>query len=429
MAFYQLPAAKVPRNALLDFSQVDSGIDAAVKGHNQGYDNETNRLLGAALKTGDYGAAAGVAAERGNPDAALKLTQYQESRADRAEDREWRLAERVGNVANAALQSGDPNALASAHGEVLRLMGKDADRLDPAVRNDPKAFLTLAAHKAGKYIDPLAQRLKGLQLEKAELDIAESRRKLASGGGEIKQHEGKFYRVQPDGTVTLLPVQGQPQGAPSEDLQGPYKDPKQMADVEEGLRKEFSGHAKDYVTVRDSYRTMDTVARNATKLPDSDPRKTAGDMAMIFSFMKVLDPNSVVRETEYATAQNAAGVPEQVRNLYNRVQTGERLSPEQRADFLNQAKNIYDARGKGYKSLRGQYEGIAKNKRVNPRNVILDFEDDAAPQGAERLDMGAVQGRGSQPMVDKTPLTAEQAANLPPGTPFYTTDGRLMVKK
>jgi hypothetical protein len=180
--YFQLPAAQMPRNALLDFSPINEGINAAVKGHNAGYDNETNRLLGAAIKSGDYGAAAGVAAERGNPDQALKLTQYQESRADRAEDREWRLAERVGNVANAALQSGDPNALASAHGEVLRLMGKDADRLDPAVRSDPKAFLTLAANKAGKYIDPQAQRLKGLQLQEAELSIQEKRQNLASGG-------------------------------------------------------------------------------------------------------------------------------------------------------------------------------------------------------------------------------------------------------
>jgi hypothetical protein len=180
--YFNLPAAQMPRNALLDFSQLNDGIDRLGKGLTQNYDNETNRLLGAALKTGDYGAAAGVAAERGNPDAALKLTQYQESRADRAEDREWKLAERVGNIANAALQSGDPNALSSAHVEVLRMMGNDADRLDPAVRNDPKAFLTLAAHKAGKYIDPQAQKLKGLQVQEAELSIAERRQNIASGG-------------------------------------------------------------------------------------------------------------------------------------------------------------------------------------------------------------------------------------------------------
>jgi hypothetical protein len=29
-------------------------------------------------------------------------------------------------------------------------------------------------------------------------------------------------------------------------------------------------------------------------------------MAMIFAFMKMLDPSSVVRETEFANAQNAA---------------------------------------------------------------------------------------------------------------------------
>jgi len=39
----------------------------------------------------------------------------------------------------------------------------------------------------------------------------------------------------------------------------------------------------------------------------------------------MLDPGSVVRESEFATAQNAAGVPDQVRNMYNKVLSGTRL--------------------------------------------------------------------------------------------------------
>ena len=35
----------------------------------------------------------------------------------------------------------------------------------------------------------------------------------------------------------------------------------------------------------------------------------AGDMALIFSYMKMLDPNSTVREGEYATAQDAGSIP------------------------------------------------------------------------------------------------------------------------
>jgi hypothetical protein len=74
----------------------------------------------------------------------------------------------------------------------------------------------------------------------------------------------------------------------------------------------------------------------------SEDPSAAGDLALIFNFMKMLDPGSVVRESEFATAANAAGVPERVRNQFNKVVTGERLGVTQRADFLNQAKKIFD---------------------------------------------------------------------------------------
>jgi len=56
--------------------------------------------------------------------------------------------------------------------------------------------------------------------------------------------------------------------------------------------------------------------------------------------MKILDPASVVRETEFANAQNAAGVPDQIRNMYNRALRGERLGEAQRDDFVNSAKKL-----------------------------------------------------------------------------------------
>ena len=53
----------------------------------------------------------------------------------------------------------------------------------------------------------------------------------------------------------------------------------------------------------------------------------AGDLSMIFTYMKVLDPTSVVREGEQATAQNAAGIPERTRNLYNKLNKTKKGSP------------------------------------------------------------------------------------------------------
>ena len=68
----------------------------------------------------------------------------------------------------------------------------------------------------------------------------------------------------------------------------------------------------------------------------------AGDISLIFAFMKMLDPTSVVREGEFATAQNSGSVPDNIQSAYNRALTGERLIPERRLDFKTQATAIFN---------------------------------------------------------------------------------------
>ena len=114
----------------------------------------------------------------------------------------------------------------------------------------------------------------------------------------------------------------------------------------------------------------------------------AGDLSMIFTYMKVLDPTSVVREGEQATAQNAAGIPERTRNLYNKLMTGERLTKSQRADFVKSAVGLFqsnqiakDAYQSGFEETFSKY-GIEKTdvffdadirpKKINVNNKIIN---------------------------------------------------------
>lgn len=156
---------------------------------------------------------------------------------------------------------------------------------------------------------------------------------------------------------------------PQESPSGPYKDMKQKADVEAGLRKEVTSYAQDYTTIRNASATIENIAKQPS---------AASDISLIFSFMKVLDPSSVVRETEFATAQNAAGVPERVTNIYNRLLSGQRLSPEQRADFIKQAQTIAGTQRQFYETRLQQYRGVSERLKVDPNNVILP----EAPNGS-----------------------------------------------
>lgn len=98
----------------------------------------------------------------------------------------------------------------------------------------------------------------------------------------------------------------------------------------------------------------------------------AGDLSLIFGYMKMLDPGSTVREGEFANAQNAAGVPDQIRNMYEKVRAGTRLSPQQRRDFLNQAKNVYKSQYGNQERFSSSIRGIAQRRGLRGEDIALD---------------------------------------------------------
>jgi hypothetical protein len=142
----------------------------------------------------------------------------------------------------------------------------------------------------------------------------------------------------------------------------PAFEPKDVADA----RKEFTGRpeVKDFSKQTSAYGRVLASAK--------DP-SAAGDLALIFNFMKVLDPGSTVREGEFATAQNAGGVDQRVVSLYNSITTGERLSPAQRDDFANRATRLYSDAEAQYDNIAQQYSDFAEQAGLPVDQVIPDF--------------------------------------------------------
>lgn len=142
------------------------------------------------------------------------------------------------------------------------------------------------------------------------------------------------------------------------------RDPEKVFGQEGKLRAEFATATKAFTTVRDSYARIQASAE--------DP-SAAGDLALIFNYMKVLDPGSTVREGEFATAQNAAGVPERVQAFYNNVMRGERMTPVQRDDFVDRSGRLYESQLSQYKNTETRYRDLAsKYQGVDPERVVYD---------------------------------------------------------
>jgi hypothetical protein len=81
-----------------------------------------------------------------------------------------------------------------------------------------------------------------------------------------------------------------------------------------------------------------------------------GDVAGATKIMKLLDPGSVVRESELAIAMQASGRMDRLQNYFNNFMTGQKLTPTQRDDFKALANELYAAAGQAYNAKRGEYE-------------------------------------------------------------------------
>jgi hypothetical protein len=81
-----------------------------------------------------------------------------------------------------------------------------------------------------------------------------------------------------------------------------------------------------------------------------------GDVAGATKVMKLLDPGSVVRESELGIAMAAAGRMDRLQNYFNNLMTGEKLTPTQRDDFERLSNELYAAAGQAYNQKRAEYE-------------------------------------------------------------------------
>jgi len=169
-----------------------------------------------------------------------------------------------------------------------------------------------------------------LNLTQAQIDASKAARRAsdaaaAKSGAEAKRAEAEANQM----AAGIIPADKRPE-------------------AEGKFRKEYSDQTNGYKEVKSAY----------SRVLASD-QTAAGDIALIFNYMKMLDPGSVVREGEFATAQNAGGVDAKVYNLYNQLMTGERLKPEQRKMFTKQAENLYTQAGKQEAIVRQGIERIA----------------------------------------------------------------------
>ena len=96
----------------------------------------------------------------------------------------------------------------------------------------------------------------------------------------------------------------------------------------------------------------------------------AGDLAGATKLMKILDPGSVVRESELGMAMAASGLADRITNYAQMVMTGQKLTPTQRKDFQTLADALFAESQKQFSAKGAEYEAIASRNGLNAVDVV-----------------------------------------------------------
>jgi len=102
----------------------------------------------------------------------------------------------------------------------------------------------------------------------------------------------------------------------------------------------------------------------------------ASDMAMIFKFMKALDPASTVREGEAASARDVSGAGAKFLNLYNSVVGGRKLDESSRKQLMSALTQTVKGKKSSFENRVKELTAVGNRSGISAETYI--------PQVAER---------------------------------------------
>lgn len=150
------------------------------------------------------------------------------------------------------------------------------------------------------------------------------------------------------------------------------RDPTAVAKAAMDFQDKYRAATKPSFQRAQAYESMMTAAQ------DPSPK---GDLTMVYSFIKALDPESVVREGEIDLVNANRSIPDRVKGYAQRLATGQSLLPAERQDLINQARTLMMT---DYKRSRGDisaYRDNAKRLQLDPDMYAPDPYQNFDPMG------------------------------------------------
>lgn len=141
---------------------------------------------------------------------------------------------------------------------------------------------------------------------------------------------------------------------------------KDRRDTEMKLADDYRAQAKNYKDVEDAAARVKSALATATK-------SAPATLSAATSFMKLLDPGSVVRESELVMALQASGMLDRALNSFNILQNGKVLTKQQAEEFGKVTDTLLQAARQQQQKLDTHYRGTAERNGLRPEMVIQDI--------------------------------------------------------
>ena len=182
------------------------------------------------------------------------------------------------------------------------------------------------------------------------------------------------------------------------------------------IEKEFRKTWRDSKVVKNF---EDAQAGYSRVVAGANQNSKAGDVALIFGFMKTLDPTSVVRESEFQLGESIGGLNQKVAAYYDSLRGKGRLTPEQRQELVAASTNQFGTYQTELDTFKADFGRKADQFGFDPEKTMLTA--DRRPKEIElegkkiRVPMGT---RIVQTKLDPASGKLISIYQMPDGTTF-----------
>ena len=184
------------------------------------------------------------------------------------------------------------------------------------------------------------------------------------------------------GAQYAIAAAGRDQAGATRDAARIAADSKRIQDVEMKLADDYRVESKGWAETATAIGMVRAALKTATTNPGSA-------LAAGTKFMEILDPTSVVRESELGMALNASGWFDRATNIANQLQSGKVMTPTQAKNLEAAADALFKEAKTAQLEIDKAFETRAKSYGANPKNIITDRgqnkPDAADPSGVDAL--------------------------------------------